>query len=260
VVRLTDEEFRRADYAVMQHAFACHNEFGRLCDEDIYRNDIATRLTAAGLGQVRTEVPLTVTWREFRKLYYLDLIVGEGLLYEFKTVAALAAEHKAQLLNYVLLLQLQTAKLLNFRSQQVESWFSSSQLTLDARRNVQCDVSRWRELTPACADCRCAMVEILTEFGAFLDVALYEEMLTWFLGGEQNVIRRIPLVRNGVTLGSHRCHLLTPDVAFSLTAHREQIDRAESHLRRFLQHTALRGIQWINLNHAEIQFVTITKP
>ncbi len=32
----------------------------------------------------------------------------------------------------------------------------------------------------------------------------------------------------------------------------------ESHLRRLLALTDLRAMQWINLNHTDIQFVTLT--
>jgi len=33
----------------------------------------------------------------------------------------------------------------------------------------------------------------------------------------------------------------------------------EGHLRRFLSHTSLKAIQWINFNHDKIEFITISK-
>src|SRR5262245_44110297 len=93
---IRQEEFASIAYRVMRAAFASLNELGRLCDEVIYQNDLATRLADAGLGAVRTEVPITVTHRTFSKTYFLDLVVGDGAIYEFKVAARLAAEHEAQ--------------------------------------------------------------------------------------------------------------------------------------------------------------------
>ena len=50
---ISRDEYRKLDYQVMQHVFACHNELGRLCDEVIYQNDLNARLCAAGLGPIQ---------------------------------------------------------------------------------------------------------------------------------------------------------------------------------------------------------------
>ena len=41
---ISKDAFHELDYLVMNHIFACHNELGRLCDEDIYQADVALRL------------------------------------------------------------------------------------------------------------------------------------------------------------------------------------------------------------------------
>jgi len=99
---IRQEEFAQLDYLVMRHAFECQNQLGRLCDELIYQNDLAARLLATGLP-VRTEVPITVTCRDFRKAYSLDLVVADAGIYELKTALTLIGEHEAQLLNYLFL-------------------------------------------------------------------------------------------------------------------------------------------------------------
>lgn len=257
---LTDDEFRSWDYQVMAHVFASHNEMSRLCDEDIYQADLAARLGAAGLGPVHTEVPVDVTWRSFSKRYFLDLVVRDTHLYELKCALMLVGEHKTQILNYVMLLGLRSAKLINFRQPQVETWFASSRLTLEARQRVTCDDSLWRELTPVCAGFRTALMEMLGELGAFLDLGLYESLLTDFLGGESEVLRRVELHRDGHTLGLQRCHLLAPDVGLRLTAHSEDLAQVRSQLVRWLAHTRLRALQWVNLNRTHLEFVTLTPP
>jgi len=254
---LTDEEFRRFDYQAMRFVFACHNELGRLHDESIYQQTLVEYLAAAGLAPVQVEVPLTVRWREFRKDYFLDLVVQDCLLLELKTATILAGDHKAQLLNYVLLLGLRTAKLINFRPPQVESWFASTMLTLAERTQISADLSRWRNCSGRDEEFRTATTDLLRELGAYLDLALYEDLLTQFLGGEQRVAQLIEITRNGTVLGRQRCRLLAPDVAFKITAHGDERDQVESHLRRWLAHTGLRALQWINLNRTRVEFITL---
>ena len=97
--------FEERDRTVMSCAYASQNELGRLCDECVYEKDMVIRLRAAGCHEIHTQVPLTVSHRDFAKTYRLDLIVDDAL-YELKTVNDLAGEHEAQLLNYMLLLEI----------------------------------------------------------------------------------------------------------------------------------------------------------
>src|SRR5438034_5003613 len=90
------EEFARIDYGVMRHAFDSQNELGRLCDEIIYKNDLAARLESTSLLPVHKELPITVTHRDFTKIYSLDLVVGDAAIYELKAAACLVGEYEAQ--------------------------------------------------------------------------------------------------------------------------------------------------------------------
>jgi hypothetical protein len=103
------------------------------------------------------------------------------------------------------------------------------------------------------------MQELLADWGAFLDVRLYEQALIHFSGGEYEVLREIPLSRDGCALGVHRLPIHSNDLAFAVTAFNADASLYESHLRRLLAHTPLRGIQWINLAHGNIQFVSLAR-
>lgn len=255
---LAPEAFETLDYRVMGHAYASQNELGRLCDECAYQADLRARLLADGFRAVHTEVPVTVTHRDFTKKYYLDLVADDAL-YELKVHSSLVGEHEAQLLNYVLLLGSQRGKLLNFRPAKVQGQIVATSLTFDERKRFKVVDQDWRGLTPECVKLRQTMCELLKDWGAFLDLALYQEALVFFLGGETKVRSLVNLNRNGLNLGSQ--HMLThsTDVAFRLTAFTKSSDTAASHLRRLLALTSLKAIQWINLNHAQIEFTIITK-
>ncbi len=57
--------FEAVGHRVMGHAYASQNELGRLCDECGYHADSKARLLADGFRSVLTEVPVTVTHRDF---------------------------------------------------------------------------------------------------------------------------------------------------------------------------------------------------
>lgn len=255
---LSADEFEERDYRVMGHAYAGQNELGRLCDECAYEADLKARLLADGFRSVQTQVPVTVTHRDFTKTYRLDLIADDAL-YELKADAALVGEHETQLFNYLFLLGIQRGKLLNFRPLKVQGKIIATSLTHAARRRFTTVNQRWSDLTPGCAVLRQTMLELLRDWGAFLDFALYQEALIHFAGGASDVERRVSLQRDGLDLGGQRMFIHAPSLAFRITAYTESQSYIESHLHRLLVLTDLKAIQWINLNHAQIEFTTIQR-
>jgi GxxExxY protein len=258
IKHLSPTEFEEVDYRVMGHAYLCQNKLGRLCDECAYHADLKARLLADGFRSVLTEVPITVTHGDFSKTYYLDL-VADNALYELKTDKHLASEHEAQLFNYMFLLGIPRAKLLNFRPAKVQGKIIATSVTNEARCQIDLAAGGWKELTPACNLLRQTLVNLLEDWGAFLEIGLYEEALIHLLGGQTNIERRIELHRNGISLGTQRMFLHSPGAAFRLTAVTEGQQHVESHLRRLLALTSLDAIQWINLNHARIEFTTLDR-
>jgi GxxExxY protein len=255
---LSADEFEEIDYRVMGHAYASQNELGRLCDECAYEADLKQRLLADGFQSVQTQVPVAVTHQDFSKTYRLDLI-GDHALYELKAESTLVGEHETQLLNYIFLLGLGRAKLLNFRPPKVQGKIVATSLTHEKRRRFTATIERWNDLTPSCAVLRQRMLDLLDDWGAFLDLALYQEALVHFLGGAGNVERRVSLHREKIDLGGQRMLAHAPGVALRMTAFTENQSQIEPHLRRLLVLTELKPIQWINLNHAIIEFTTIKK-
>jgi GxxExxY protein len=258
ITSLSAEEFEQLDYRVMGHAYDSQNELGRLCDECAYEADLKARLLDDGFRSVLTQVPVTVTHRDYSKTHRLDLI-ADNALYELKADATLVAEHDAQLLTYLFLLGIQRGKLLNFRPPKVQGKIVATSLTQEERRHYTENTERWSELTPACVTLRQTMLELLQDWGAFLEVALYQEALIHFLGGASNIEGRVSLHRGGLDLGVQRMIIHVPGIAFRVTAFTESQGYIETQLRRLLALTDLKAIQWINLNHAKIEFTTIKK-
>ncbi len=254
---LDADNFAALDYRVMGHAYASHNTLGRLCDESAYEADLNARLLADGFRSVQTQIPVTVTHRDFSKTYFLDLLADDAL-YELKTAATLIGEHEAQLLSYMFLVGIQRGKLLNFRPGRVQGQIVATSLTQNERRRFTTVTDRWEDLTPDCSVLRQTLSDLLKDWGAFLEITLYQEALIHFAGGQSQVEHRVRLCRNGVDLGTQRMLVYAPGVAFRLTAVTQEQRFVESHLSRLLALTNLKAIQWINLNHAQIEFTTIS--
>lgn len=255
---LTAEQFQEVDYRVMGHAYASQNELGRLCEEGVYQRDLRTRLLSDGFRDVQIEVPITVSFEDFSKVYLVDL-AADNTVYELKTTATLTGEHQSQLLNYLFLLGMPRGKLITFRSAKVQGQIHATRLTPERRASSYVDTTRWTPLSDCCGMLLRTVQDVLADWGAFLDYRLYEQALTHFCGGEAEVIQRLPLCRSGNSLGSQRFHVHAPWVAFRVTAVTRQISEMESQLRRLVALTELRGLQWINFNHADIELVTLTK-
>lgn len=116
--KLSQKEFGEITFEVVREAFDMHDRFGRFFDEWIDQNELVERFTDA-----ITEVPVHATYRTFSKTDHLDLLRGTGALFEMKCVSKLTNQHRAQLLNYLLLTGLEHGKLINFRPTQVEHEF-----------------------------------------------------------------------------------------------------------------------------------------
>jgi GxxExxY protein len=254
---LSDGEFESIDRAVMGCCFAAQNHLGRLCDELVYERDVAVRLHSEGFRDVRTQIPVRVLYEDFTKTYRLDLVVSR-MLYEFKTVAALAPEHQTQAIHYAALGSTDRVKLVNFRSSKVIGRLLRSPFTQAERRSFVVSEARWRPMSDSCSALSGRMKALLADWGGFLEARLYEQALIHSFGGEVHCRRRLPVTRDGIALGFHRLPCHAERVGFVVTALTREIEAYEAHLRRLLRCLPLHGIQWLNLDHTELQLITLS--
>lgn len=252
------KRFHQVDKRVTGFAFDIHNQFGRYLDEKLYQRELTRRCLEAGFS-VEPELRITASLDDFSKDYFVDLLVKAGVIVETKAASALTPSHTGQTLNYLFLCGLNHAALLNFRSDRVQHQFVSTRLTLADRQRFQVLTADWRPLSPRCDQLHALLLRMLTEWGTHLDPLLYRDALTHFLGGESQVVREVSVNSAGAPLGSQQLHLLNDEVAFAVTAATHRPESVYEHQRRFLCHTRLRAIQWVNLNHSQIEFHTIER-
>jgi GxxExxY protein len=242
----------------MRVVFDVHNEFGRLLDETLFKREIAVRCRSLGMP-VAAEFPITLEHDDYRKSYFIDLLFCYGHMVEAKTVERLTPAHRSQSLNYLFLTGLHHGRLLNLRPERVEHEFVSTRLTPERRRDFTVQDHRWVEVNPQSKWLKEKMIELLGDWGAYLDLLLYREAVTYFLGGASRVCNRVNIYSGDRLLGSQETYLLTNDTAFELSAVHVAPWNMEEHQRRFLAHTRLRYVQWINFNRSQIEFTTLCR-
>lgn len=258
IVVFDQESFHAIDRIATGCAFNIHNELGRYLDERLYQAEMAARIADQKLVTVR-EMKITVMLDDFTHVYYVDVLVQGGVIVEIKTAETLTRGHKAQVLNYLYLCGLHHATLLSFRTARVQHEFVSTHLTPALRRRVTWDLHKWKPLSPGCNVLYETMRRALADWGSGLDPTLYRDAITHFLGGEANVVREVEITSAHGTVGTQRLHALAPDIGFAVTASVHDPETVGEHQRRFLQHTPLRAIQWVNLNRQAVSLHTLTK-
>ena len=252
--RLSQLEFGELAFDVMRHVFAIHNEIGRLFDENIYKRELAQRLPG-----VRLEEPIDITFDSFQKRYFIDVLVGDGGLFEFKAVEVLSRRHRAQLLHYLLLCDVGHGKLINVRPGDVQHEFVNSNWARADRSKFTVRSADWNAHLPGVTELRDLLTAMLHDLGSGLGTALYEEALTHFFGGIAKVEADVRVKVDGRDVGHQRCRLIAPGVALKITGFNGTLDAFEVHARRLLAHIDLRAIAWVNINMKEVTFTTLQR-
>lgn len=251
---MNQDEFGKTAYDVMEHVFEVHRSMGRFFDEDIYRDAVAARLECP----VQTEVLIEVTFESFRKEYRMDLLANGGGVFELKTVKALGDEQRAQTLNYLLLCELWHAKLVNLRPERVEHEFVNTHLKRADRIAFRVVEENWTDPGSRDGPFRPWLEAFLRDVGAGLDLHLYETAASHFFGGEDSVLTYIEITSAGHRVGRQKVRLAAPGWAFKVTTLKpDDLSHFEDHIRRFLNHTDLNGLHWINITREVVRLATI---
>jgi len=260
-IRIFDQpEFHALDHRIMPVVFEIHNEFGRFLDEAVYKRAIAARVAKASLASVEREVRIRVTHEGFAKDYFMDLLFDHALMLEAKAASAISPAHRNQSLNYLFLSGMQHGRLVNMRSEKVQHEFVSTHLTPQLRRQFALVDKGWHEINSESKWLKEMIAALLVDWGAFLDIALYQEAITYFLGGPEKVYLPVEIFADSSqSIGFQKSHLLTDDMAFAFSAVGRSRERMKEHQLRFLRHTRLRYIQWVNFNRDQIEFTTLRR-
>ena len=255
--RLSQEEFGKIAYEVMNQVFSIHNEMGRFFDEKNYQHELAARFPHVTLeGQVNGQV--NVVYENFTKRYYADVIVGEGSLFEFKAAGSIHKQHESQAIHYLHLLDLAHGKIINIRPEQVESKFVNCSQRLDDLKNPEIVTESFIAKDVGSKAFRDVLVKLIQDWGTGLELKLYEGALVHFLGGDREVCQKSRVIGSRGDVGFHSMNYISHDEVFWLTSFPRPSRTFETHARRLLKHTDFKVIQWANINSKTVVYTTIS--
>lgn len=250
---LSTDQMRVLDRSVMRCAFDVQNKLGRLCDEFIYKNCFRQRLTHSGLDAA-TEVPIEISFDRFIKTLFNDVVVNSGVPYELKVVRQLTTDHESQLLAYMLLVGANRGKLINFRSERVESRFVNASISWHERHRFEVDKQYWQ----GDSEFPSLVESLIRDWGTCLSSSLYTQAIEANWGGEDTVVHQLPLSIDGKLIGNQKFRLVAPDTAFRITTfNRQDFPKQEVHFQKLLASTQLTSMHWVNVGRHELVFKTI---
>jgi hypothetical protein len=185
--------------------------------------------------------------------------VDRGALFELKKVRHLHEEHRSQLINYLMLTGLQHGKLINCRPEKIEHQFVNCLVKREDRQAFGVFAERWDATVPGCSRLQELLVAVLRDWGTGLDLQLYEEAVTHFFGGAECVEREVEVSLEGCRLGRQTVRLINSTTALKLTSLHRDLPSFETHAKRFLEHTGLESLAWVNIGLWEVTFVLIRR-
>ena len=102
-------------YDLIGAAFEVHNVLGGGLLEEIYQQSLEFELGLRRIPfEAKRELKVFYKDMELSKRYAPDLVVHRRMVVELKAVASLAAEHEAQLMNYMRITRSPIGYLINF--------------------------------------------------------------------------------------------------------------------------------------------------
>lgn len=254
---LSEREFHQLDFHVMRLAFEAHNQLGRFYNEEIYKNKLVELCKNEGLD-ARTEVKIELTHGQFHKNLFIDTVIDSASIYELKTARAIDAAHRAQALGYLFLANIQHGKIINFRPPSVEHEFVSTSLTLPERRKISIDDKNWKHNSSTAKKLKAIVIDLLNDWGAFLDTDLYKEAIRSLFSPAKEISHPVEIKSGSLLLGKQNLPLISPTETFTVSSIRNGISTYQTHLHRFLKHTRLTHLHWINIDNFNVQFTTIS--
>ena len=114
---MDDFPLKDETYQVLGACFEVYNEMGRGFLESVYQECLEVELTSNGIPfEAQQPIELVFKGQDLQRTFAPDLLCFGKVIVELKAVRRLAAEHRAQLINYLKACRLEVGLLVNFGS------------------------------------------------------------------------------------------------------------------------------------------------
>ncbi len=256
---ISKDEYHDLDYKIMGLAFRVHKELGKFWNEKVYQYSLAKLCKENGFD-VDVEVPIIITFKNYIKRYYIDILINNSIIYELKATDSIGSNHRNQALNYLIFTDCNYGKLINFGGTSVKAEYVTTSLTRNDRYIFSLMFDKWIDIDDDSKWLKELIVSLLRECGAFISFQFFYDVIYFFRGGKENVVKPIKVNLDKIFVGTQNFNLLNNKTAFNLSCITkiETKNYYKKSLERFLAHSELESMQWINFNHHNIEFETIT--
>ena len=105
---------------VLEAAFAAHKKLGPCLLEAVYEGGFCMELGRRGIGYERQKVFPVEYYGEYIGAYFADVVVGDAIIVELKSVKCLTEIMAAQVINYLRLSGLDVGYIINFHGIRLE--------------------------------------------------------------------------------------------------------------------------------------------
>lgn len=238
-------------YDVVAVALELHSKMGNKFHESVYRSTLRQALGV----RASEEVEINLIHQNFVKKLYMDLVVDSGSVFELKASTSISPSHTSQLIQYLMLTGLNHGKVISFGGAQLEHKFVNCHMTVDGRREFTLERIGWVN-NSSYRSIEQIIVSLLHDWGTGLTASLYLEALVCVARLTE---KNINAFWDGKITGKQAVHIIEQNHSLEVTCLTERIDSHKSHLCRFLTHTALDAILWVNITNGNVRLERIVK-
>ncbi len=246
-------EFGKVAYEVVGHAYEVHSTLGRFFHESIYRSTLRQIFAERALD----ELQICLLHQGYRKVLYLDFLVDFGCPFELKTVNCLSEAHRSQLIQYLMLTGLSHGKLINFGSERFEQLFVNCHESLRQRQQFCVQRVNWPDSNPALR-LEKIIVPLVQDWGTGLTKSVYQDAVLALSGGMEHCHHFTETNWQNQRTGRQPVFKVDGTM-IELSCIRHGLEIFESHLHRFINHTTIDEILWINIASGCVRLQRITR-
>lgn len=238
-------------YDVVGVALELYSKMGNRFQESVYRSTLRQSFGVRALE----EIEINLIHQDFVKKLYMDLVVDSGSVFELKASTSISPSHTSQLIQYLMLTGLNHGKVISFGGTQLEHKFVNCHMTVDGRREFKLERTDWVN-NSSYRSLEQLVVSLLHDWGTGLTAPLYLEAIVYLARlAEKN----INTFWDGKITGKQPVHIIEQNHSLEVTCLSERIDSYKSNLIRFLKHTSLDEILWVNITNGNVRLERIVK-
>jgi len=147
--------------------------------------------------------------------------------------------------------------LINFGPKQVEHEFVNTKLTYADRTHFTVNDKGWNETDGFGEKEKNLVINILHDWGTGLDSTLYKDAIMHFLGGTNQILRKVKIFQNSKCIAEQTMPLCGDATIIRITSFQDEGSEFLSQLTRLMQAANLKCAQWINISRKEVKFKTL---